>query len=155
MKAVAPIRFHFQRACTLRDRERLKAAIREVFKKHKVKLTSLDIIFCTDDFLLDINRRYLKHDYFTDIITFDLAEPGEPVMGEVYISVDRVMDNAVSLRTFFNQELHRVIFHGVLHLCGWDDGSEVERKRIRREEDRLLGEYLRPGGNERGKKALR
>jgi len=99
-------------------------------------LESLNIIFCSDDFLLNINQEYLNHDYYTDIITFDYSS--DKVEGELYISIDRVRENAKDLGISFNHELHRVIIHGVLHLCGYKDKSEEEEKLMRLKEDTYL-----------------
>jgi len=109
-----------------------------MFRKEKKSLRRLDYIFCTDDYLLSLNRDFLKHDYFTDIITFDLSETDQ-IVGEVYISIDRVKDNAVSLENTFRQELLRVIFHGALHLCGFKDKKPKDIKLMRQKEEFYLG----------------
>lgn len=131
------INFHFQAPCTLRERTRLRAMIIGTFKKHKVSLESLNIIFCTDDFLLDINRTHLSHDYYTDIITFDLGGSAE-----IYISIDRVRENAKTAGASFIHELHRVIFHGVLHLCGFKDKTPAAKSEMTRQENLLLKRYF-------------
>ena len=105
-------------------------------------MESLDVIFCTDDYLLEINRDFLKHDYYTDIITFNLAPPKYPVVAELYISVDRVRENAEALCISFKAEVHRVIFHGILHLCGYKDKTKKETSLIRKKENLLLTQYL-------------
>lgn len=125
----------------LTERNKLKQFIQHIFKKEKTKLESLQFVFCSDDFLLEINRQYLKHDYFTDIVTFNLGD--KEVAGEVYISVDRVKDNAAAYKTSFKRELHRVIFHGALHLCGYKDKLNEEKKIMRAKEDRYLQEYFK------------
>lgn len=125
----------------LTKRNKLKQFIQHIFKKEKTKLESLQFVFCSDDFLLEINRQYLKHDYFTDIITFNLGD--KEVAGEVYISIDRVKDNAAAYKTSFKKELHRVIFHGALHLCGYKDKLNEEKKIMRVKEDRYLQEYFK------------
>ncbi len=133
--------FFFKTPVSLKDRAKLKKFIEAAFRKEKKKLKSLNYIFCDDEELLQINRQYLKHDYYTDIITFELSNKGEPVEGEVYISIDRVKDNSQMLKEPVKQELHRVIFHGVLHLCGYKDKSEQEKKKMRRMEDTLISEF--------------
>lgn len=135
---MSEINFHFQVPCTLRERKRLRAKVVSVFKKHKVSLESLNIIFCSDEYLLDINRTYLKHDYYTDIITFDLNGSAE-----IYISVDRVRENAKANHATFTHELHRIIFHGVLHLCGFKDKTATAKSEMTRQENRLLAQYFR------------
>ena len=104
-------------------------------------LASLQFIFCSDDFLLDINKQYLKHNYYTDIITFNLG--ADVIEGEIYISIDRVKENAANYNTSFKRELHRVIFHGVLHLCGYKDKLNEEKMIMRAKEVRYLQEYFK------------
>lgn len=134
----SPVTFHFLKAVHLTNRRALKAFIPTIFKREKVAYKSLSYIFCADDYLLDINRQYLQHDYYTDIITFDLSEGEGGVTGEIYISVDRVKDNARQFNTTMTEELHRVIFHGALHLCGYKDKTTREEKLMREKE----AEYL-------------
>jgi probable rRNA maturation factor len=118
----------------------LKKHILCIFKNEGRNIESLNFIFSTDKSLLEINRKYLKHDFYTDIITFDLSETNH-VRAEVYISIDRVRDNARKLGVSFKSELHRVIFHGVLHLCGYNDKTKAEKKKIRAKEDLYLRQY--------------
>lgn len=127
---------------TLKEKARLKLFIAGIFRKNQIKLRSLSFIFCSDQRILEINKAYLKHDYYTDIITFDLADPGNPVEGEVYISVDRIRDNAEIQQVTLKQEIHRVMFHGVLHLCGYKDKSARDKKKMTAEEDKLLYLYF-------------
>src|SRR5688500_12791478 len=102
------IYFFFQIPASLQQRTRLKECIESIFGKEKKKLQSLNYIFCTDEELLEINRQYLHHDFYTDIITFELSPKYSPIDGEIYISIDRVKDNARSLGQSFYMELHRV-----------------------------------------------
>jgi len=136
------IYFFFQAPVTLRDRTRLKIFIETIFQGEKKILSSLNYIFCTDRQLLEINKRYLKHDFYTDIITFDLSPPKQPIEGEVYISIDRVKDNALIMGEKINKELHRVIFHGALHLCGYGDKSKNETLQMREKENKYLDKYF-------------
>jgi rRNA maturation RNase YbeY len=108
----------------------------------KQELWSLTYVFCSDEYLLDINKEYLNHDYFTDIITFNLANTDQPVEGEIYISLDRVKENAQKLGQSYKDELHRVIFHGALHLCGFKDKALEEQTRMRKKEDEYLDLYF-------------
>jgi len=96
----------------------------------------VNIIFCSDDFLLEYNKTYLQHDYYTDIITFEYG--ANPVEGDLFISLDRVTDNARSREISLQDEVDRVIIHGVLHLLGYGDKSEVEKKKITEKEDFYL-----------------
>ena len=137
------ISFFFENArVTLTDRKRLKSFISRLFKSHQREVYSLSYIFCSDKYLLEINQKFLKHDYYTDIITFDLSETPKQVIAEVYISVDRVKDNARALGVSVKKELHRVIFHGALHLCGYKDKTVKDKGIMRLEEDRNLHSYL-------------
>jgi rRNA maturation RNase YbeY len=99
----------------------------------------LNYIFCSDEYLLEINKQYLDHDYFTDIITFDNSEEDKQLEGDIYISVDRVRDNAATFHTDFDSEMRRVLIHGLLHLVGYEDSSEALKTAMRAKED----EYLR------------
>ncbi len=126
-----------------RSRNKLKFFLHTLFKREGRRLDSLTYIFCTDDYLLDINRRYLKHDYYTDIITFDLSIAPDAISGEIYISTDRVRDNAYALNQSFTAELHRVIFHGALHLCGYSDKTKMNQKIMRSKEDEYLKLYFK------------
>lgn len=140
---MSDILFFFEyKPVSLRDRNNLKLFIRQIFRKEKQKLMSLHYIFCSDEYLLQINKDFLKHDYYTDIITFNLSSDPNIVQGEVYISIDRVKDNSRYLQTAFKFELHRVIFHGALHLCGYKDKLKGEIITMRAKEDRLLDLYF-------------
>jgi probable rRNA maturation factor len=141
MATVAPIQFHFMQPISLTQRLALKAFIRTLFKKEKRVLESLTYVFCSDEYLLNINRQHLNHDYYTDIITFELNGKGQSVIGEIYISIDRVKDNAGQFKTTFKEELRRVIFHGALHLCGYKDKTAKEEKLMRDKEGIYLALY--------------
>ena len=97
----------------------------------------INIIFCSDNYILDINQRYLQHDYFTDIITFDYCE-GKTLSGDLFISIDSVRENAYEYGAEFDDELHRVMVHGLLHLIGYDDHTPEEEKIIHEKEDYYL-----------------
>lgn len=101
-------------------------------------LGNISIIFCSDNYILDVNLRYLHHDYFTDVITFDYCE-GNRLSGDLFISVDSVRENAVEFGTEFDDELHRVIVHGLLHLIGYDDHTPEDQKLMHEKEDYYLG----------------
>ena len=143
MPSLSKVCFFFeQKGFALKNRTSLKAFIESIFRKEKKKLSSLNYIFCSDKRLLEINQQYLGHDYFTDIISFDLSDSGL-IMGEIYISIDRVRDNARSLGVSFNSELHRVIFHGALHLCDYEDKSSKNTDKMRKKEDHYLAKYFK------------
>ena len=101
------------------------------------KLGNINIIFCSDNYILDVNVKYLGHDYFTDIITFDYCEK-DILSGDLFISIDTVRDNAEFYKTEFNDELNRVIVHGLLHLIGYDDHTPEEQKIMREKENDYL-----------------
>jgi rRNA maturation RNase YbeY len=143
LTSLPKVHFYFlEGGLTLSDRTRLKFFIAGLFKKEKKKLAEIRYIFCSDDYLLGINQQYLHHDFYTDIITFGLSEPGEPINAEIYISVDRVRENARELGNPLKNELHRVIFHGALHLCGYGDKKKKEEILMRTMEDKYLRLYF-------------
>ena len=111
--------------------------LKQVAQTESKKLGAVSIIFCSDNYLLDINKEYLNHDYFTDIITFDYCE-GNLISGDLFISIDSVKDNAVFYKSCFEDELNRVIVHGVLHLIGYDDHTESDIAQMRYKEDFYL-----------------
>ncbi|MDZ4806853.1 MAG: rRNA maturation RNase YbeY [Bacteroidota bacterium] len=134
--------FFFPRVkVNLTNRTQLKKYVQSIFKKEGRQLQSINYIFCTDKAVLAINRQFLSHDFYTDIITFNLSD-SNAIQAEIYISVDRVKDNATQLGVSFKSELHRVIFHGVLHLCGYRDKNRVETKEMRSKEEFYLHKYV-------------
>jgi probable rRNA maturation factor len=108
----------------------------DVCKKHNRNLGEINLIFCSDEYLLQINKEHLDHDYYTDIITFDYYE--ENISGDLFISVDRVKENAKDLKIEFTQELHRVVVHGTLHLLAFGDKTKDEEVLMRKLEDEAL-----------------
>lgn len=110
----------------------------KVLKLEQRKLGTLNFIFTNDENVLQINKDFLSHDYYTDIITFPMEVPGLPDGGEIYISIDRVVENAIQMGVSFNDELDRVLVHGVLHLCGYKDKSKVQEKEMRDMEEKYL-----------------
>jgi len=111
--------------------------LRMVAESEIKRVGDLSIIFCSDNYILDVNMRYLQHDYFTDIITFDYCEENR-LSGDLFISVDSVRENALFYGTEFSDELNRVMVHGLLHLIGYDDHTEEEQKTMREKEDYYL-----------------
>lgn len=137
------IYFHYpDPSFRVREANRLKPFIAGLFKKEKVSWQTLHYIFCTDEDLLEINQKFLHHDTYTDIITFDLSENPREKNGEVYISRERVVENAKKFGVSFANELHRVIFHGALHLCGYKDKNKADQQEMRKREDHYLGKYF-------------
>jgi len=129
---------------TLANKVALKSFIEKRVKKEGFSIETLTYVFCSDKYLLKMNKDFLSHNYYTDIISFDLSETPGNLIGEVYISVDRVKDNAKTHGTSLKEELHRVIFHGVLHFCGYKDKKPVDTKKMRQMEDRWLSAYMKP-----------
>ena len=121
----------------------LESWIRNIIDQEKCRLGFLNFIFCSDDFLLNLNEEYLGHDTLTDIITFPYQSPPF-IEGDVFISVERVRENAQDFGVPFDAELHRVMIHGVLHLCGYKDKTEEEQAVMRQKEDAALA--LFPSG---------
>jgi rRNA maturation RNase YbeY len=117
-------------------RREIKEWIKAVAEIHNKKIGDINYIFCSDEYLLRINKEYLLHDYYTDIITFDYCS-NNILSGDIFISIDRVNDNAVIYSTS-ETELYRVIIHGLLHLIGFDDHSEVDKKQMREQENNAI-----------------
>ncbi len=125
-------------AFSLNQKAKLKKWISEVIILHEKQVGNINFIFCDDEYLLDINKTYLAHDFYTDIITFDQSELPNKIEGEIYISVERVRDNAQEINENFELELKRVIIHGILHLIGFKDKSQKEKKKMRALENKML-----------------
>ena len=117
----------------------VKRSIKSLISNELKKSGNISVILCSDSYLLEINKQYLKHDYYTDIITFNYCE-GNTVSGDLFISTDRVKENACNFETTFIKELYRVIFHGILHLIGYNDKTKEEQIEIQRKEDFYLSE---------------
>lgn len=113
------------------------AWIKAVTESYGKKVGEIAYIFCSDEKILEVNRTYLQHDYYTDIITFDYTE-GNKIAGDLFISLDTVSTNAEQFNSTYNEELHRVIIHGILHLCGIDDKGPGEREKMEAAENKAL-----------------
>lgn len=138
------VRFYFTaERFALNKRTELKRFLFELAENEGSQVESLSYIFCSDEELLEINQTHLSHNTYTDIITFPFSPVGEPIVSDIYISAERVRENAKTFNTTFKQELHRVIFHGVLHLCGYKDKSKKDQKLMREKEDQYLQLYFR------------
>ena len=138
------VQFFFNnRRPTLRDRTKLKSFIKSIFLQEKKEIIKLSYIFCSDKQLLNINKLFLNHDFYTDVITFNLSQTLKQIDGEVYISVDRVKYNAKVFGVSYTEELHRVMFHGALHLCGYGDKKRAEILQMRLKEDECIKIYFK------------
>lgn len=135
--------FFLEQVSILKNRTKLKQFILKTAKKAGRPVSALNIIFCSDDYLLHINNQYLGHNFYTDIITFDLSEnKNKSITSDIYISVERVKDNAKQNVSPYYKELHRVIFHGLLHLLGHKDKLKKDQILMRQMEDKLLATYF-------------
>lgn len=137
------ITFHSQTESFIYKHRRATAAwLQEVIKTEGAECSDISILFCNDEYILQVNNQYLEHNYFTDIITFDYSEKNSSgklvVSGDLTISVDTVLENSKIFESTFENELHRVIVHGVLHLLGYNDKTESEVKIMRSKEDNYL-----------------
>ena len=133
---------YLDRTLNLKNKTLVKDFIKTIFKEEKKGLNSIDYIFCSDDMLLELNRDQLNHDYYTDILTFELSSTKDTI-AEIYISVDRVKDNASTLKQPFEKEILRVIFHGALHLCNYKDKTKKEEALMRKMEDYYTDKYYK------------
>jgi rRNA maturation RNase YbeY len=127
---------------SLKNTATLKHFIESIFKKERQSLNSINYIFCSDRIILEINKKYLNHDFYTDVITFDLSTNNKAITAEVYISIERIRDNAKQLGLSIKSELHRVLFHAALHLCGYNDKKKKDKEAMRKKEDELLTSYF-------------
>lgn len=121
----------------LKEKNKLKQWIKAITEKEKHQLGQINYIFCTDDELLEINIRHLNHNTLTDIITFDYTD-GKTIHSDIYISVERVEENAKKFKVTFEEELHRVMIHGILHLCGYKDKTKADAELMRKKENASL-----------------
>lgn len=128
----------------LKNKRKLTAFLTSLATAHLPAVNKMNIsfVFCDDAYLLGINQQFLNHDTFTDIITFDLSETAKILAAEIYISIERVKENAQKFNVDYQQELHRVIFHGVLHLCGFKDKSTKDKEAMREAENQSLKAYF-------------
>jgi probable rRNA maturation factor len=126
------INFKFQ------GKNKFKAWLKKVADKEGFSINNLNYIFCSDEYLHKINLEYLEHDTYTDIITFDNSEDESTIEGDIFISIDRVRENSQTLNTVFEEEVKRVIVHGLLHLCGYDDHTPEDKAEMRK----LESEYI-------------
>ncbi|MCX6269757.1 MAG: rRNA maturation RNase YbeY [Bacteroidetes bacterium] len=140
--SVSQIRFFFEDIPdTLRARRKLRQWLFQVISLEGKETGAINVVFCSDAVLLQMNKAYLNHDTLTDVITFDLAEPdqpGHPVQGEIYISLERVKENAAKFKVSVAAETQRVMVHGVLHLLGFNDGKPSQRLIMKEKEDFYL-----------------
>lgn len=128
------------------SKKELKNFLKELARLESKEIGDLSVVFTDDEYLLEVNKQYLEHDYYTDVITFDYSQD-KTVSGDIMISLDRVKENAESLSAAFEEELHRVVFHGLLHLCGYKDKSPSDEKTMRSKENQYLNLFVPRGTN--------
>ena len=136
------IKFNGEKKCIGENASALKSVIKSIAKEHGYKVGQIDYVLVSDEKIIEINKQSLQHDYYTDIITFDYSE-GSILEGEIYISVDRVEENAKLYKELFHVELSRVVFHGILHMVGHKDKSKTESNKMRALEKIYIDKYLK------------
>ena len=134
------INYFFEEISTIAINEDISTWLEDIIVNEEKKLGKIQYIFCDDKYLLHVNREYLQHDFYTDIITFDYVK-GKKISGDIFVSLPRIKDNAVQLSTDENEELKRVLAHGILHLCGYKDKSEEEQTMMTEKENYYLSKY--------------
>jgi probable rRNA maturation factor len=134
------IDFNYETEFTLENEIVISNWISDVIISEDKKLGDINYIFCDDEYLLQINQEHLQHDYYTDIISFDYTI-GNEISGDMFISIERVKDNAVDFNVSFEDELRRVMVHGVLHYCGYNDKTESDELLMRSKEDEKLAMF--------------
>jgi rRNA maturation RNase YbeY len=122
----------------LKQVRKIREAIIQIAQQHKRSIEEINYIFCSDTYLHKINLEYLQHDTFTDIITFDHSEVSNVLTGDIFISIDRVKENSSKFEVDFNQELYRVMSHGLLHLCGFKDKKKEDKEKMTAAENKSL-----------------
>jgi len=134
------INYFYEEMSNIEDEEKKSIWIETIISNENKKLGDINYIFCNDNYLLNINKEYLNHDYYTDIITFDYCEENH-ISGDIFISLQRVLDNIQIHKTKYEEELNRVIAHGILHLCGYKDKTQEEKKVMRNKENFYIKKY--------------
>jgi len=129
------------KSANVESKKAVKDLIVSLFRQENTELDKIVFVFCSDEYLLEMNKQYLDHDTLTDIITFPLSEEGKPVYGEVYISVDRIKENAKIFKASYQNELLRVMIHGALHLCGYTDKTKKSKLQMSERENFYLNQY--------------
>ena len=134
------INFFIETNFNLKSKKHIKKLIDFILIKENIKIKYINVIFCDDNFLLKINNKFLDHDFYTDVISFNYSS--SQIEGEIYISISRVLDNSRTYNTDENVELIRVIVHGLLHLCGYNDKNHEEKKSMKLKEDEYINKYF-------------
>jgi rRNA maturation RNase YbeY len=133
--------FSEKKSFSIPNKRKIRKLIKQLCLSEKKDLSLLNLIFCSDEYLLKINKKHLNHDYFTDVITFDFSENNKNIEGDIYISVDRVADNAKKYKETKDSELIRTVIHGTLHLIGYKDKTKKEKEIMTSKENKYLSLY--------------
>lgn len=131
------IQFFFENIESITIGQEINTWLENLILAENKKPGDINYIFCDDDYLLKVNRDFLQHDYYTDVITFDYVK-GKTIAGDIFVSLPRISENATTLSKDFDVELYRVLAHGILHLCGYKDKTDEEITEMRRKEDFYL-----------------
>lgn len=131
------INYFFENIDSFQIKSNITDWLKKIIQNEGKKLGKIDYVFCDDEHLLQVNRDFLQHNYYTDIITFDYVK-GKTISGDIFVSLPRISDNASTLSQNFDEEFKRVLAHGILHLCGYKDKSEEDEKEMRNKEDFYL-----------------
>jgi rRNA maturation RNase YbeY len=126
---------------SLKNKRQIKLLIQEIFKLENYRLKKVVYVFCSDEYLLQLNQQHLNHDYFTDTLTFQLSAPKQAIEGEIYISIERIQENAKLYEVPYENELLRVIIHSALHLCGYKDESKRLKNQMHQKENFYIDLY--------------
>ena len=141
-EALQKIKFHYlYKPFHFPERNRLKTFILKKLKKEGKEVGAINYVFCDDEYLVQINQQYLKHNTLTDIVTFELSTKNQPLISDIYISIERVKENAGKYGVPYLEELRRVVFHGALHLAGYKDKKKADIKLMRQKEEEYLRDY--------------
>ena len=132
------------KAADIKHKKAVKQLISDLFAAEETQLDRLSYIFCSDEYLLKINRQFLNHSTLTDVITFPFSGKGKPVYGEVYLSVERIKENAKTFQVEYQNELLRVMIHGALHLCGYNDKTKASKLQMTEKENHYLKQFNVP-----------
>jgi rRNA maturation RNase YbeY len=127
---------------SLLQKGKFKDFITDIFRVENRRLERVDIIFCEDAYLLDLNNKFLNHNFYTDTLTFVLSKANQPILGEVYISIDRIKENSSDFRETYQNELARVVIHGCLHLCGYADKPKKEALLLIKRQEKYLRSWF-------------
>ena len=129
------------KAVNLKNKSSVRSLINSLFAQERFALNRIDYIFCSDKYLLKINRKYLNHNTLTDVITFPLSCKDDPILGEIYVSIERIKENAKTYNVLYQNELLKVLIHGALHLCWYNDNTDYKKNQMRSKEDFYLNKF--------------